>query len=130
MTLGENISTTYCWHCDDWKVLGNSQDPDKYDRVSNVGLINMKGGGIRSQSAQTISQHFLPKSAKFRDIISYITLICHVGINLSHMAGKLLKCRFLGFNCLGCILFCGRREFLLHLIKNQTHELTPLRDTW
>ena len=94
---GTTKSTTqfYDKRWDDWKFLECSQDPDESDHVSNFGLCMAKVGGIRPQNRVTKNNltKCLPKSAVFRQTIEYIAGICHVGIQVSYMVGKLLKRR-------------------------------------
>ena len=89
----------YDWHWEDWKVLGCSQDPDESDHVSNFRLCKAKVVGIRPQSGVSKNYFtiFLPKTALFRQTIEKTTGICHIGIQVSYMAGKLLKMRIFGW---------------------------------
>jgi hypothetical protein len=58
----------------------------------------MKVGGNRPQSGVSKNNltTFWPKSAVFRQTIEKNTGIYHIGIQVSYMAGKLLKMRIFG----------------------------------
>ena len=89
----------YGWNLDYWRALGCSQEPDESDHVSNFGLCMAKLGGIRPPRgvSKNNSTKFWSKLAVFQQTIKYITNIWHVGIQVSYMAGKLLKMRIFGW---------------------------------
>ena len=73
-------------------------------------------------SEQKLFDGIFAKIGSFLGTIDYITGICHVGIQVSYMDGKLLTMRIFGCTLFWVISYSMSTENMLHhLIEKLTH---------